>query len=74
MKEIVIKGDDFNYYPHRLPVVKRKDNQVLQYNCIRDKREIKFKKRDWENNRLSPYKAKCIIEYMLGLHEKDNNL
>jgi hypothetical protein len=65
MKEIVITRDNSFYSPHKLPVVRRKDNETLHYYCLRDKREIKFKKRDWENNRLSPYKAKCIIEYMI---------
>jgi len=69
MKEIVITGEDCNYDPHRLPVVRRKDNQVLKYHCLKDNAEIKFKKRDWKNKRLSPYKSKCIIEYMLKNNE-----
>jgi len=69
MKEIVITGNDCNYDPNRLPVVRRKDNQVLKYYCLKDNTQIKFKKRDWQKKKLTPYKGKCIIEYMLNNNE-----
>jgi hypothetical protein len=69
MKEIVITGEYFNHFPHRLPVVKRKNNEILNYYCLNDNTQIKFKKRDWQKKKLTPYKGKCIIEYMLNNNE-----
>jgi hypothetical protein len=65
-KEVIITAEEFAGSNNtKVPVVRRKGNETVKYYCVEKIIDIKFKKESWSNEKHSPYKTKCIIEYML---------